>query len=685
MTPFLRNGRRVRHVLAAFFLLGLTNICASASQPLASGIDRTGFDTSVKPGENFFQYVNGNWVKENPIPAEYSRWGAFPKLRDDNLIALREILDGLAKQPSDKLDDDSRKLRDFYATAMNEAKLEAAGAKPLAGWLDKIAQVKNKDGLITLLGQLEATGLGTLFQFSIRQDEKQSSRYATQLGQDGLGLPERDYYLGKSDDSKRIRDAYREHVAKMLTLVGDSPEAAAKAADTVLAIETQLAEASRTPVQMRDREAQYNKMSVKELAELTPNLNWDRYWKAIDLAGISDVIVGQPEFFKRVNEMLTSVPPADWQAYLRWHLMHATAPYLSDAFENENFHFYSEVMRGVKQLQPRWKRAIGTLDRQMGEALGELYVEKYFPPAAKTRMDQLVKNLMAAYKERIESRDWMSAETKKEALAKLATVRPKIGYPSKWRDYSSLEIGNDSYVQNVLRSEAFETKRRIDRLHKPVDRDEWGMTPPTVNAYYNATQNEIVFPAGILQPPFFDPMADDAVNYGGIGAVIGHEITHGFDDQGSRSDAEGNLRNWWTAEDRARFTAKTDKLVKQYDDCVAVDDLHVNGKLTLGENIADLGGVAIAYAAYQKSLDGKPAPVTDGFTGPQRFFIGFAQVWRGLSRDDEQRVMARTNPHSPERFRATVPLSNIDAFYDAFHVQPDNKMYRKPEDRVEVW
>jgi putative endopeptidase len=676
-------GRTTALILAAAGCFA--PLAGAAQPPLAGGIDRSGFDTSVRPGDNFFQYVNGNWVKENPIPAEYSRWGAFPKLRDDNLIALREILGGLANKPSEQLDQDSRKLRDFYATAMDEGKLEAAGTKALAEWLDKISQVKNKDDLITLLGQLEATGLGTLFHFSVRQDEKQSSRYAAQLGQDGLGLPERDYYLGKSDDSKRIRDAYREHVAKMLTLLGDSPEAAAKAADTILAIETQLAEASRTPVQLRDREAQYNKMSVKELADLTPNLDWDRYWKAIDLAGVTDVIVGQPEFFKRVNEMLASVPAADWQTYLRWHLIHDTAPYLSDALVKENFHFYSEVMRGVKQIQPRWKRAIGTLDRQMGEALGRLYVEKYFKPDAKKRMDELVKNLMLAYRERLETRDWMSEETKKQALAKLATVRPKIGYPDKWRDYSRLQIGTDSYVQNVLNAEAFETRRQFSRLHKPVDRDEWHMTPPTVNAYYNEVNNEIVFPAGILQPPFFNPGADDAVNYGGIGAVIGHEITHGFDDQGSHSDAEGNLRNWWTAEDRAHFTAKTDKLVQQYDACIAVGDAHVNGRLTLGENLADLGGVMIAYKAYQKSLDGQAAAVIDDLTGDQRFFMGFAQVWRGSTRDAERRVAQRTDPHSPEFVRATVPLSNVQAFYDAFEIKPGDKMYRAPAERVEVW
>jgi predicted metalloendopeptidase len=383
--------------------------------------------------------------------------------------------------------------------------------------------------------------------------------------------------------------------------------------------------------------------------------------------------------------MMDSVPPADWRTYLRWHLIHTMAPYLSDRFEQENFRFYSEVMRDVKQQQPRWKRAIGALDRRMGEALGRLYVEKHFPPAAKQRMDELVKNILAAYRVRIEACDWMGEETKKQALAKLATITPKIGYPDKWRDYSALEIRADSYAANVLRADTFESRYRLSRLGKPVDRGEWGMTPQAVNAYYNASLNEIVFPAGILQPPFFDPTADDAVNYGAIGAVIGHEITHGFDDQGSRSDAEGNLRNWWTAEDRARFVAKTEKLAKQYDACVAVGNAHVNGKLTLGENIADLGGIAIAFAAYQKSLNGKPAPVIDGLTGPQRFFIGYAQVWRGAIRDADQRLLLRTDPHSPAQFRVLVPLSNVQAFYDAFEVKSGDAMYRKPEERVGVW
>jgi putative endopeptidase len=568
---------------------------------------------------------------------------------------------------------------------MDEAKANEKGIGPIADLLKKVGDVATAEDIARLVGEFHAAGVGSLFHFSVDQDEKMSTRYAVQFWQGGLGLPERDYYLGSSDYSKQIREQYREHVAKMLQLLGQPEKEAAKSAEAVLRIETALAEASRTPVQLRDRENQYNKKTLTQLAELAPNWNWDAYRKPLEVTGFSDVIVGQPEFLTRVSELMNSTPISDWQAYLRWHLIHSTAPYLSKELEAENFRFYSTVLRGVKEMQPRWKRAIQTLDREMGEALGELYVKKRFPPEAKERMDQLVRNLIDAYRERIESRDWMSPETKQAALAKLAAVMPKIGYPRKWRDYSALEIGTESYAQNALRSQAFEVRYRISKLGKPVDRDEWGMTPPTVNAYYNPSLNEIVFPAGILQPPFFDMKADDAVNYGSIGAVIGHEITHGFDDQGSRSDAEGNLKNWWTPEDRARFTAKTDKIVAQYDACVAVDDQHVNGKLTLGENIADLGGVMIAYAAYQKSLGGKSAPVIDGFTGAQRFFIGYAQSWCGATRDPELRVMLRTNPHSPERFRAVVPLSNVQAFYDAFDVKPSDAMYRRPEERVEIW
>jgi putative endopeptidase len=658
--------------------------CNAAESALKTGIDRSTFDLSIKPGDNFFQYVNGNWIKRNPIPPEYSRWGAFPKLRDDNLLALREILDNLSKE-TDTLTDERRKLRDFYRTAMDEPTIGRLGASPLKSSLEKIRQIDSKDKLVAEIGRLRAAGIEALFNFAVEQDEKQSNRYVTRLDQGGLGLPDRDYYIGASQDSKRVRKLYRQHVEKMLALLGDAPDAASAGADAVMRIETRLAKASRTPVQLRDREAQYNRKSLAELKTLTPNLDWNLYLATIDVDDVKHVVVGQPEFYQRVNELLESVSLDDWRTYLRWHLVHAMAAYLSSPFEKENFRFYSQELRGVKEMQPRWKRVVSSIDGQMGEALGKLYVEKHFPPAAKQRMDELVKNLMDAYRERIESRDWMGPKTKKLALAKLRTVLPKIGYPSKWRDYSPLEIRGDSYADNIMRAQAYESRYWFAKIGQAVDRTEWHMTPPTVNAYYNPTLNEIVFPAGILQPPFFDMSADDAVNYGAIGAVIGHEITHGFDDQGSRSDAQGNLVNWWVDDDRARFNAKTDKLVAQYDACVVLKDLHVNGRLTLGENIADLGGITIAYAAYQKSLANHAAPVIDGFTGPQRFYIGYAQVWRGSVRDADLRLLIRTNPHSPTEFRTLVPLSNVEPFYAAFGVKPKDAMYRKPSDRVEVW
>lgn len=685
----LEANMHLRHlylVLALSICLTATNAatCNAAETALKSGIERSTFDLSVKPGDDFFQHVNGNWIKRNPIPPEYSRWGAFHKLRDDNLFTLRDILDDLAKQKG-TLTDERRKLRDFYRTAMDEATIQRLGASPLKPALEKISEIDSANELVAEMGRLRATGIDVLFNLYVEQDEKQSTRYVTRLDQGGLSLPDRDYYIGTSEDSKRVRKLYRQHVANMLGLLGDASDAASAGADAVMRIETRLAEASRTPVQLRDREAQYNRTSLADLRTLTPHLDWNLYLATIDVDDVKHVIVGQPEFFQRVNELLGSVSLKEWRTYLRWHLVHSMAPYLSSPFENENFRFYSQELRGVKEMQPRWKRVVTAIDSQMGEALGKLYVEKHFPPAAKQRMDELVKNLMEAYRERIESRDWMGPKTKKLALTKLAAVLPKIGYPSKWRDYSDLEVRRDSYADNIVRAQTFESRYWFSKIGQSVDPTEWHMTPPTVNAYYNSTLNEIVFPAGILQPPFFDMTADDAVNYGGIGAVIGHEITHGFDDQGSRSDAHGNLVNWWADDDRARFTAKTDKLVAQYNACVVLKDLHVNGQLTLGENIADLGGITIAYAAYQKSLANRAAPVIDGFTGPQRFYIGYAQVWRGSIRDAELRLRIRTDPHSPSQFRTLMPVSNVAAFYDAFGIKPTDAMYRKPSDRVEVW
>ncbi len=670
-------------------LISFPQRVASAAEPvLKSGLDIDGFDRTVKPNQDFYEFVNGNWNKQNPIPPEYTRWGAFSQLRDENLVSLRTILDDLTKEKG-PLTGNRQKLRDFYLTAMDEASRNKLGVAPLADDFAKIAKLGTTDELLSLVGEFHASGISSMFSFGVGQDAKISTQHVAHFWQGGTGLPEKEYYLSKGEDSQKIRDEYRQHVERMFVLLEDAPDAAKTAADVVLKIETQLAEAMRAPVQLRDREANYNKKTLKELADLTPNLKWDVYWRATGAKAhekeLADVVIGQPEFLDRVNELAKSVAMDDWKSYLRWHLIHATASQLSEPFEKESFHFYGEILHGAKEQQPRWKRAVNAIDGDLGEALGQIFVEKHFPPEAKQRMDALVKNVLASFRERIETREWMGSETKQQATAKLATVMTKIGYPDKWKDYSKLEIRPDSYAANNRRANRFHFQFDLDKLGKPVDRTEWGMTPPTVNAYYNSSKNEIVFPAGILRPPFFNAEADDAVNYGGIGAVIGHEITHGFDDQGSRSDAQGNLRNWWTTEDRTNFTAKTDILVKQFEACKAVDGQPVNGKLTLGENIADLGGVIISYSAYQKSLGGKTPAVLDGFSGSQRFFLGYAQVWRGATRDAEARVRLRTDPHSPMTFRVFVPLSNVPKFYEAFDIKPGDGMYRAPAERLEIW
>jgi len=669
---------------AAVLAVAAVFVGGAADAPMQSGIDKINFDTSVKPGTDFFMHVNGDWLKKNPIPPDYTRWGSFSELADRDQKQMRQILDGLMKEQG-TLDPDRQKLRDLYATATDEAKLQADGATPLKVVFDHIDALASVDELADALGHMHSHGLTAVFRFGVGIDEKNSTQYIVNMSQGGLSLPEKNYYVATDADSKKIREKYREHVARMFVLLGDDQEQAKKGADTVLEIETKLAEASRTPTQLRDVEKRYNKRTMDQVREMTPRFKWDEYLKAVGAPELKDVIVGEPEFFTRVNDMLGTVPLEQWKTYLRWQLIDDTAAYLSDNFVNESFDFFGKTLRGQKEIEARWKRAVQTVDRSMGEDLGKIYVEKYFPAESKKRMQALVANLIEAYRDRIRTRDWMGQDTKKQALAKLDKVMRKIGYPDKWRDYSELKITTDSYVQNVLRARAFNFAYRLNKLGKPIDRNEWGMTPPTVNAYYNPTMHEIVFPAGILQPPFFDPKADDAVNYGGIGAVIGHELTHGFDDQGSLFDADGNLKNWWTPEDKKRFHEKAEALAKQYDACVAIDDLHVNGHLTMGENLVDLGGLTIALAAYHRSLEGKPAPVIDGFTGDQRFFIGFGQIWRSANRPESLRVRLRTDPHSPEHFRCNVPTSNLSQFYEAFGIKQGDAMYREPSDRVEVW
>jgi predicted metalloendopeptidase len=670
-------------LLSAF--AGAADNAHSAAAGSASGIETQYIDQGVRVQDDFFGHLNGKWLQSTEIPSDRSSWGTFMKLRDDTQEQIRVIVEADQKKPGKKVGSDEQKIGDLYSSFMDEKKLETLGYKPLAGELQRIRALKDKHGVPALVAHLSQIGVATPYGIGVAQDAKESTKYATYIRQGGLGMPDRDYYL-KLDDKRMagIRAKYEQHIANILALAGDS-HAAAKA-KAILAFETELAQVQWTRVELRDPNKSYNKMSVDELAKLAPDYDWKAALAAAGVANkASYVIVGQPSYVSGFNQVLAKTDLDTVKAYFQWQLLREYAPYLSKAFVDENFDFYGKTLTGVTQNRPRWKIGVSTVEGALGEALGREYTAQYFPPERKARMEELVKNVLAAYKESIDHLDWMGPDTKKEAQAKLAKFNPKIGYPNKWRDYSKLAIKKDDLVGNVMRTATFERNRNIAKLGKPIDREEWGMTPQTINAYYNSRLNEIVFPAAILQPPFFNAQADDAVNYGAIGAVIGHEIGHGFDDKGSQSDGDGNLRNWWTKEDEARFKAKTDMLVKQYDAFEPVPGYHVNGALTLGENIGDNSGLAIAYKAYKISLHGQPAPVIDGLTGDQRFFMGFGQVWRSKMRDEAQINQVKTDPHSPGQFRANGTLRNQAAFYEAFGVKEGDKMYLKPEDRVTIW
>jgi predicted metalloendopeptidase len=670
--------------MLAAFASAADNAHTGAATAAGSGIDTQYIDSSVRVQDDFFTYLNGKWLKTTEIPSDRASTGTFMQLREDTVPQLRDIIEADQKSHP-KAGSDAQKIADLYTSFMNEKKLDALGYKPLAGELQRIRSLKDKKGVPALVAHLSQIGVTTPYGVGVAQDAKESTRYAVYVRQSGLGMPDRDYYL-KTDDQKMVetKAKYEQHVAKVLSLAGDkNAEAKAKA---IVAFETELAQAQWTKVELRDPNKSYNKYEIAKLTELTPGYDWKAALAAAGVGNKTDyVIVGQPSYLTSLNQILEKTDLDTLKAYFQWQLLRAYSPYLSQAFVDASFDFYGKTLTGVTENRPRWKRGVATVEGDLGEALGREYVAKYFPPERKARMDAMVKNILAAYKESIDHLDWMGPETRKEAQAKLATFNPKIGYPSKWRDYSKLTIKSDDLVGNEMRASIFAHNYNVSKLGKPIDREEWGMTPQTVNAYYNARMNEIVFPAAILQPPFFNMAADDAVNYGAIGAVIGHEIGHGFDDKGSQSDGQGNLRNWWTADDLARFKAKTDMLVKQYDAFEPIPGYHVNGALTLGENIGDNSGLSIAYKAYKISLHGQPAPVIDGLTGDQRFFMGFGQVWRSKMRDAAQIVQVKTDPHSPGQFRANGTLRNQAAFYEAFGVKEGDKMYLKPEDRVTIW
>jgi putative endopeptidase len=640
------------------------------------GFASSNLDKTCKPCDDFYQFAMGGWMKNNPIPAEFPSWGTFTQLSDNNQTSLRAVLESAqaAKAPAGS---NEQKIGDFYASCMDTSAIEAAGMQPVAPALAAIDAMKDKNALLASIASFHSQGIPVVFNFASTQDLADSTKVTGDAEQGGLGLPERDYYTRDDEHSKQLRADYVQHVAKMLQLAGDSAEKAAGEAQTVMSIETSLAKASMTNVELRDPKASYHLLATAKLREVTPDFAWDSFFSAMGLPGLQESNLGQPDFFKEVNRQISATPIADWKTYFRWHVLHANASALSDAFVQENFNFYGQKLAGTKELQPRWKRCVTSVNRNLGEALGQVYVEKYFPPAAKAHAREMVSNLTAALRQDIPTLSWMGPETKKAAIEKLEAFNVKIGYPDKWRDYGKLSVDRGSYLDNARRGAAFETARDLAKINKPVDRTEWGMTPPTVNAYYDPSMNEIVFPAGILQPPFYDPKADDAVNYGGMGAVIGHEVSHGFDDQGSQFDAKGNLREWWTKEDRKNFDERATCVEKQFDGYEVEPGLHQKGKLVLGESIADLGGLTISYAAYEKSLEGKPRPKElDGFTPEQRFFLGWAQVWGANQRPEFARLQTQTNEHPLPRFRGNGPLSNMAEFAKTFGCKKGDAMVR---------
>jgi predicted metalloendopeptidase len=647
------------------------------------GVDTTNFDRSVRPQDDFFRYVNGGWLKRTQIPSDRSSYGSFVQLRDRSEESVRAIVEEAAATRDARPGSETQKVGDLYASYMDSARIEAIGIAPLRPELARIAAVRDRAALPELYARLMRLGVQTPMSFGVGQDARQATRYIASVGQSGLGLPDRDYYLKQDAKLAAARAAYQTYLETVLRLAGDrDPAAGARA---VLAFETSLAEKHWDRARSRDREATYNLRTVAQLDSITPGFSWGRFLQAANAASTPGVVVRQPDYLAAMNQLVASTPLHVLKQYLTTKLVDNYAGALSSPFVNAQFAYRGKALQGLEENRPRWKRAVGAVEGSLGEAAGRLYVQRNFRPESRQRMQQLVGNLRSAFQEAIDSLEWMSPATKVQAQAKLAKFNVKIGYPDQWRDYSALEVRRGDLAGNLMRSAEFGYNRMVRRLGQPIERGEWGMTPQTVNAYYSSTMNEIVFPAAILQPPFFDATADDAVNYGGIGAVIGHEISHGFDDQGRRSDGEGNLRDWWTEADNTAFKQRADALVEQYGAFSPLEGLNVNGRLTLGENIGDVSGLAMAYRAYRKSLNGREAPVINGLTGDQRFFMGWAQIWRTLQRPDALRQQIMTDTHSPGEYRVNGVLRNIPEFYRAFNVQPGDKMYLAPEKRVKIW
>ncbi len=671
--------------LALTLIFGLGAALPLAAQRQTKPLDSANLDTTCAACSDFFTFANGGWLKHASIPADQPSWGSFHELQEANYDALKDVLTEAAASARTTSDPNLRKLGNFYGSCMDSTRADAEGPRPLAPDLKRIAAIRDRRSLQTTLAYLHTVGVRAGFSFRAKQDAKNSSRVIAEAYQGGLGLPDRDYYTKDDSASRALVTKYRDHITRMFRLLGDDQATAAHGAQRVLDLEHALAQASMTRVEQRDPNAVYHLTKVDELRTLTPAITWASYFKQIGLAEPADVNVGQPVFLKALDSLVAKAPLETWKSYLRWQLITNRAAALSSPFVKEDFHFRSTVLRGVTEMRPRWKRCIARTDDAMGEVLGQAYVKKYFTPDAKARALEMVRNIQSEFRSRLETLSWMSTTTKAKAFTKLDAIINKIGYPDQWRDYSALVIQPGSFALNVRNANAFEFRRDLAKIGKPVDRKEWLMSPPTVNAYYNPPINEVVFPAGIMQPPFFDPKADDAVNYGGMGAVIGHEITHGFDDEGRQYDAQGNLSGWWTKEDEQAFNTRADVVRRQFDGYIAIDTIHVNGKLTLGENIADLGGLTIAYGAYQRSLHGKEQPEIDGFTGPQRFFLAWAQIWRGMYRPEYAKLLAGVDPHSPPKDRTNGPLSNMPEFAQAFGCKAGDAMLVADSTRAAIW
>ena len=674
------------YVAVATLAFAMLTSCAGQKEAKStSGIDLANMDTTVSAGTDFFRYACGGWNDAHPLTAEYSRYGTFDELFENSQKQLRELIEGLAAQKNNQAGSAAQKIGDLYNMAMDSVTLNKQGAEPVKAMLDKIAGMKDKSEIVPMMTEMAHIGIGTYFHSYVYADPKNSSLNIFQMGQGGINLGEKEYYLDTDSITQNIREQYKLYIGKLFQLAGFSEADAQQKVADVMELETAIAKVSRSATELRDPEANYHKMSFDELKKTISGIDWDAYMKGLGIQVPAELNVEQVEPIQEVARLMNTLPLSKHVSYLEYNLLDAAASCLSDDFVAARFDFYGKVLSGRQVNQPRWKRAVNSVNGMLGELVGEMYVEKYFPAAAKERMVKLVKNLQTALGERIHAQEWMSDSTKIRAHEKLATFHVKVGYPDKWKDYSKLEIKNDSYWANVCRASEWGFNDMYSRIGKPVDKDEWLMTPQTVNAYYNPSTNEICFPAAILQPPFFNMEADDAANYGAIGVVIGHEMTHGFDDQGRQFDKDGNLTDWWAPGDADRFKERAQVMVDFFNKIEVLPGLQANGELTLGENLADHGGLNVAYLAFQNATKDAPLGVVDGFTPEQRFFLAYATLWAGNIRDEQIRVYTKSDPHSLGKWRVNGALPHIQAWYDAFHITPSDPLYVAPENRVNVW